>query len=70
MLALHAPQLLEEGEGEDLRVREPLEALVASHALGVEEAVGTTSPGTVHSRYLGTMIYPSSSGRAASLAPP
>jgi hypothetical protein len=39
MLGLHAPQLLQEGEGDDLRVREPLERFVAPPAW-VEESVG------------------------------
>jgi hypothetical protein len=39
-LALHAPQLLEEGERDDLRVREPLYGFVASSAAGVEMGVG------------------------------
>ena len=34
--ALHAPQLLEQGEGDDLRVRKPLYGLVAVSAAGVE----------------------------------
>lgn len=33
-LGLHAPQLLQESEGDDLRVREPLEPLVALPAWG------------------------------------
>ena len=40
VLALDAARLLEEREGQDLRVREALEALVASRAVWVEEAVG------------------------------
>jgi hypothetical protein len=38
-LGLHAPQLLQEREGYDLRVREPLERLVAL-PIGVEQRVG------------------------------
>src|SRR5215212_6729094 len=38
-LGLHAPQLLQEGQGDDLRVREPLEPLVAP-PIGVEPRVG------------------------------
>jgi len=38
-LALHAPQLLEQGEGDDFGVRKPLYGLVASSA-GVEMGVG------------------------------
>lgn len=37
--ALHATQLLEECEGDDFRVREPLEGFVAS-STGVEQHVG------------------------------
>ncbi len=37
-LRLHAPQLLEERQGDDLRVREPLEGLVVS-STGVEQHV-------------------------------
>ncbi|MDP9480468.1 MAG: hypothetical protein M3R38_33205, partial [Actinomycetota bacterium] len=37
--ALHAAKLLQESEGEDLGVREPLEGLVALGA-GIEKAVG------------------------------
>jgi len=37
--ALHAPQLLEERQGDDLRVREALEGFVAS-STGVEMSVG------------------------------
>jgi hypothetical protein len=38
-LALYASKLLEQGEGEDFRVREPLYGLVAS-SMGVEQGVG------------------------------
>jgi hypothetical protein len=38
-LGLHAPQLLQEGEGYDFRVREPLERFVAP-PFRVEESVG------------------------------
>jgi hypothetical protein len=38
--ALHTPQLLEQSEGEDLRVRKSLYGLVASRAVGVEQGVG------------------------------
>jgi hypothetical protein len=38
-LALHATELLEESEGEDFRVCEPLEGFVASSAAGVEQGV-------------------------------
>src|SRR5919206_3179687 len=38
-LRLHAPQLLEKRQGDNLRVREPLEGLVASSAVGVEQRV-------------------------------
>jgi hypothetical protein len=34
--ALHTPQLLEERQGDDLRVRKPLYGFVASSAVGVE----------------------------------
>ncbi len=36
--ALHAPQLLEEGQGDDLRVRESLEGFVAPSAVGLRWA--------------------------------
>jgi hypothetical protein len=38
-LTLYASKLLEQGEGEDFRVREPLYGLVAS-SMGVEQGVG------------------------------
>jgi hypothetical protein len=38
--ALHAPQLLQQGEGQDFGVRKPLYGLVASSAVGVEMSVG------------------------------
>jgi hypothetical protein len=37
--ALHAPKLLQEGEGDDLGVRKSLYGLVASSAARIEEAV-------------------------------
>jgi hypothetical protein len=46
--ALHAPKLLQEGEGEDLGVRKPLYGLVASSAAGVEEAVGVVYEAEKH----------------------
>jgi hypothetical protein len=39
-LGFHAPKLLQEGEGYDLRVGEPLERLVVALPVGVEEVVG------------------------------
>src|SRR5829696_2483201 len=50
--ALHAPQLLEQGEGEDLRVRKPLYGLVAPSAAGVEEAVGVVNEAEKHAQSL------------------
>ena len=50
-LALHAPQLLEQREGDDLRVREPLYGLVAV-AFGVEEAVGVVHLAEQHDERL------------------
>ena len=46
-LALHAPKLLEEGEGEDLRVRELLERPVAP-SVGVEPLVGLIDEAEKH----------------------
>src|SRR5829696_7666030 len=46
-LALHAAQLLEEGEREDLRVREPLERGVAISPR-VEEAIGVVDEAEQH----------------------
>src|SRR5215210_125032 len=46
--ALHTPQLLQEGEGDDLGVREALYGLVASSAAGVEEAVGVVYEAEKH----------------------
>jgi hypothetical protein len=46
-LALRAPQLLNKREGDDLRVREPLERLVAV-APGVEDAVGLVHEAEQH----------------------
>jgi hypothetical protein len=42
-LGLHAPKLLEEGEGHDLRIGEFLEGLVAA-PFGVEPIVGVVYP--------------------------
>jgi hypothetical protein len=50
--ALHAPQLLQEGEGDDLGVRKPLYGLVASSAAGVEEAVGVVYEAEKHCQSL------------------
>ena len=46
--ALHAPKLLQEGEGDDLGVRKPLYGLVAASAAGVEEAVGVVYEAEKH----------------------
>ena len=50
VLRLHAPKLLQ-GERQDLRVREPLQRLVASGA-GVEEAVGLVGEAEEHDHAL------------------
>ena len=50
--ALHAPKLLQEGEGDDLGVRKPLYGLVASSAAGVEEAVGVVYEAEKHRQSL------------------
>ena len=47
-LALHAPELLEEGEGEDLGVREPLERSVVLSPR-VEEGIGVVDEAEQHS---------------------
>ena len=47
VLRLHVPKLLLHGERQDLRVREPLQRLVASGA-GVEEAVGLVGEAEEH----------------------
>jgi hypothetical protein len=46
-LAFHAPQLLEEGEGDDFRVREALYGLVAS-GTGVEMGVSIVDEAKEH----------------------
>jgi hypothetical protein len=46
-LALHAPQLLEEGEGDDLRVGKPLERLVTL-PVRVEMGVGVVDEAEEH----------------------
>src|SRR5215210_8200212 len=48
--ALHAPKLLQEGEGDDLGVREALYGLVASSAARVEEAVAVVYEAEKHGR--------------------
>ena len=48
---LDAPKLLEQGEGQNLGVREPLEGLVASGA-GIEEAVGVVGEAEQHGQRL------------------
>ena len=50
--ALYAPQLLEEGEGDDLRVREALYVLVASSAMRVEQHVGVAYEAEEHGQSL------------------
>ena len=45
--ALHAPQLLEEGEGDDFRVREALEGFVAA-AAWVEKSVSVVDEAEEH----------------------
>jgi hypothetical protein len=44
VLGFYASELPEEGEGEDLRVREPLEGGVAASSFGVESAVDIVHP--------------------------
>jgi len=50
--ALHAPQLLQESEGDDLGVREALYCLVALSAARVEEAVGVVYEAEKHAHSL------------------
>ena len=47
-LALQAAELLEEGERDDLRVREPLERAVGIGAVGVEESVSVVDEAEEH----------------------
>jgi hypothetical protein len=51
VLALYASKLLEQGEGEDLRVPEPLYGLVAS-SMGVEQGVGVVYEAEEHAQSL------------------
>jgi hypothetical protein len=50
--ALHAPKLLQEGEGDDLRIRKALYGLVASSAAGVEVTVGIIYEAEKHGQSL------------------
>ena len=50
--ALHTPQLLEEGEGDDFRVRESLYCLVAWSAVGIEQAIGVVYEAEEHAQSL------------------
>ena len=50
--AFHTPQLLEEGEGDDLRVRESLYCLVASSAVGIEQGIGVVYKAEEHGQSL------------------
>ena len=50
--AFHTPQLLEEGEGDDLRVRESLYCLVASSAVGIEQGIGVVYEAEEHGQSL------------------
>jgi hypothetical protein len=50
--ALHAPKLLQEGEGDALGVRKPLYCLVASGAARVEEAVAVIYEAEKHCQSL------------------
>jgi hypothetical protein len=50
--ALHAPKLLQEDEGDDLRARKPLYRLLSSSAAGVEVAVGIIYEAEKHGQSL------------------
>ena len=51
-LALHAPKLLEEGQSDDLRIREVFEGFVALSAVGVEQRVGVIYEAEKHGESL------------------
>src|SRR5215207_690704 len=50
--ALHAPKLLEQGEGDHFRVRKPLYGLVASGTVGVEQGVSVIYEAEEHGQSL------------------